>query len=46
MEDSQRTYIKSFSLQGLWGYKNVEWPNVNSDVNEKIKKEYTPQQSN
>ena len=33
MEDSQRTYIKSFSLQGLWGYKNVEWPNVNSDVN-------------
>lgn len=33
MEDPQRTYIKSFSLQGLWRYKNVEWPNVNADVN-------------
>ena len=33
MEDSCKTYIRSFSLQGLWGHKNVEWLNVNPDVN-------------
>lgn len=33
MKDSHKTYIKSFSLQGLWGYKEVEWTTINSDVN-------------
>lgn len=33
MKDSHKTYIESFSLQGLWGYKDVEWSEVNSDVN-------------
>lgn len=33
MKDSLKTYIKSFSLQGLWGYKDVEWTAINSDVN-------------
>ena len=33
MKDSCKTYIRSFSLQGLWGHKNVDWLNVNPDVN-------------
>lgn len=33
MGDSHKTYIKSFSIQGLWGYKNVEWTSINPDVN-------------
>lgn len=26
-------YIESFDIQGLWGYKNLHWRNVNPDVN-------------
>lgn len=33
MAKSQKTYIKSFSIRDLWGYKNLEWENVNADVN-------------
>lgn len=34
MEELERTYyIKSFSIQGLWGYKNLNWEHINPDVN-------------
>lgn len=26
-------YIQSFSIQGLWGYKNLNWEQINPDVN-------------
>lgn len=27
------SYIKSFHIDNLWGYKNIYWDNINSDVN-------------
>lgn len=34
MEIIRRTYyIQSFSIQGLWGYKNLNWEAINPDVN-------------
>ena len=33
-EDMQdKSYIKSFMLESMWGYKTVEWNNINEDVN-------------
>ncbi len=29
----QRRYISSFSVQGLWGHKTLEWPDINADIN-------------
>lgn len=28
-----KTYIKSFDIEGLWGYRTLHWENVNPDVN-------------
>lgn len=28
-----KTYIKSFDIEGLWGYRTLHWKNVNPDVN-------------
>lgn len=28
-----KTYIKSFNIEGLWGYRTLHWKNVNPDVN-------------
>lgn len=28
-----KTYIKSFEIEGLWGYRTLHWKNVNPDVN-------------
>ncbi len=33
MENVTRTYIESFDIENLWGYKNLHWENVNPDVN-------------
>ena len=27
------SYIKSFHINNLWGYKNIHWDNINPDVN-------------
>lgn len=33
-EDMQeKSYIKSIVLESMWGYKTVEWNNINEDVN-------------
>lgn len=33
MELSQKTYIESFSIKGLWGEKDIVWNHINPDVN-------------
>lgn len=33
MEVTKGLYIESFNIQGLWGYKNLHWENINPDVN-------------
>ena len=33
-EDMQeKSYLKSFVLESMWGYKTIKWDNVNEDVN-------------
>lgn len=33
MKEPYKTYLESFSLQGLWGDKNINWKSINQDVN-------------
>lgn len=33
MREASKTYIKSFNIEGLWGYRTLHWENVNPDVN-------------
>ena len=33
-EDMQeKSYLKSFMLESMWGYKTIKWDNINEDVN-------------